>query len=246
MKLYSPSGKEIIDLKQWAECVRREHWKEGRSAYSVADFMLNHSGSKLLEERISFVLSQPVELERGTPEFRASFDRYRGNPSNLDLGIWGRVGTKSSLFVGLEAKVDEPFGSGTVCQRHRSAVKERIKNPRSNAVARIEGLLSNYFSDESDPCASKFSQVGYQLLTGTAGTAAMQADISVFYVLVFKTHLYDENKGRENLVDFESFIQAADGKALLQQGEDFQAHKIQVAGKPLVCIYDRRQMPDTA
>lgn len=245
MRVCSSAGKEITDLKQWAECVRKEHWKEGRSAYTLADFILNRNGSQFLEERISSVLSEPVKLEYATPEFHAKFDSYRGNPSNLDLGIWGPVGAKSSLFVGLEAKVDEQFGSGTVCQRYRSALNERIKNPRSRAVDRIEKLLSNYFSDESDPCASRFAEVGYQLLTGTAGTAAMHKDIAIFYVLVFKTHLYEEQKGRGNLADFENFIRAAESRVLIQGNGSFQAHEINVSGKPLVCIYDCFQMPGT-
>ena len=246
MRVYSSAEKEIIDLKQWAECVRKKHWKEGRSAYSLADFILNRDGSRFLEERLSSVLSEPVELQRATPEFRARFDSYRGNPSNLDLGTWGRVGATSSLFVGLEAKVDERFGSGTVCERYRSAIEERVKNARSKAVNRVEELLSIYFAEYDEPCGSGYSEVGYRLLTGTAGTVAAGQDHSVFYILAFKTHLYDEQKGRENLLDYEKFIEVSGGKPLVQKEGDLQAHEITVAGKQLVCIYDCFQMPDTA
>ena len=41
----------------------------------------------------------------------------------LDLGITGRTGSGESLFVGLEAKVDEPFGSETVGERYQKAIE---------------------------------------------------------------------------------------------------------------------------
>ena len=167
--------------------------------------ILSWNGTVLsvLEERISCVLSQPVKLQEAIPEFRASFDSYRGNPSNLDLGICGRVGSRS-LFVGLEAKVDEPFGDKTVCGRYKKAIHELRCNPRSQAHHRIKDLLSRYFAETRDPCDSIFSKIGYQLLTGTAGTIARNKDVSVFYILVFKTHKYDKLKGRDNQCVYET------------------------------------------
>ena len=225
-------------MEEWSGQVRPRHWKEGRSAYSLADFILNRDGSSFLEERISHVLAQPVKLAEATPEYRARFDSYQGNTSNLDLGIFGTAGSQHSLFVGIEAKVDERFGSGTVCQMYRSAGEKRIKTPSSKAAARIKGLLSNYFSEESEPCDSRFSEVGYQLLTGTAGTVATQMDFVVFYVMVFKTHLYDQVKGRDNRLDYERFIKGANGKVLMQDDDDFQAHEVTMAETRLVCVYD--------
>ena len=222
MRIVSPKGNPIATMEEWSSCVRPQHWKEGRSAYSLADFMLNREGSRILEDRISRVLNQPVDFEQATPEFRAKFDCYRGSPSNLDLGIAGRVGSGCSLFVGLEAKVDEGFGDKTVCQRHQSAVEERIKNPRSNAAARIERLLSHYFSEESSPCVSAFSDIGYQLLTGTAGTVATKKDVVVFYVMAFETHSYDKEKGWDNRIDYENFIQATKGNLRMKDGGRIQ------------------------
>lgn len=230
-------GEEVASMEQWAGCIRAAHWKPGRSAYSLADFIMNRNGTKVLDERISSVLGQPVVLERATIEYRARFDNL-GTPSNLDLGVFGRAGNESGLFVGLEAKVDEPFGSETVCERYRGAVSYLSRNPRSKAAKRIRGLLSGYFGETAEPCDSKFSDVGYQLLTGVAGTVAVGEDFSVFYVLVFKTDLYDEKKGRENRLDYEKFIAAAGGKSLTQGKGGFAAHEISVAGKRLICIYD--------
>ena len=58
-----------------------------------------------------------------------------GNPSNLDLGITGHVDRwplRPSLFVGVEAKVDETFGS-TVRSRYSSAMKTREAGKNTNA-----------------------------------------------------------------------------------------------------------------
>ncbi len=243
MRITTDKGTDIATLEQWRTCIRSGHWKQGRSAYSLADFILNRNGAKILESRISSVLSRPVRLEKAMPEYRARFDRYRGNPSNLDLGICGLVGSKSSLFVGLEAKVDESFGSGTVCERYQAAIRELSKNPRSQACDRVKNLLSLYFSDSSDPCDSRFSRVGYQLLTGPAGTVARQKDVSVFYVLVFRTSEYDEDKGRANREDFERFVEAASGKPLSGGEDGLDAYELKVGARQLICLYDYFQMP---
>ena len=221
-------------------------WRPARSAYSLADFILNRDGANTLRERISSVLNKPVELECATPEFPAKFDCYRGNPSNLDLGIFGSGGDETSLFVGLEAKVDEPFGDKTVCERFRAAICERNCNQESQAKDRVENLLSKYFADCAAPCDSKFSGVRYQLLTGTAGTAAMKQKTSVFYILVFKTDLYDKEKGKANCLDYGRFIEVMDGKALTRNSDLFRADKITVAGRSLICIYDHFQPANAA
>ena len=243
MQITGPKGNDLATMEDWGACVRGCHFKEGRSAYSLADFILNRDGAAILESRLSSVLSQPVKLQRAIPEFWASFDSYRGNTSNLDLGIFGTVGSKSSLFVGLEAKVDERFGNETVGERYQRAIREKSCKPQSRAYARVEDLLSSYFAESADPGVSRFSDVGYQLLTGTAGTIARQKDVSIFYVLVFKTSEYDERKGRVNQEVYEKFIEAAKGKTLTQSREGPRVHEITAAGKRLICIYDYFQFP---
>ena len=242
MQITSPKGNDIATMEDWSACVRGGHFKEGCSAYSLADFILNRNGAAILEERIAAVCAESVIFERATPEFRASFDSYRG-PSNPDLGIFGTVGSKSSLFVGLEAKVDEPFDGKTVGKRYQDAIREKSREPQSRAYARVEDLLSSYFAESAAPGVSRFSDVGYQLLTGTAGTIARQKDVSIFYILVFKTSEYDERKGRVNQEVYEKFIEAANGELLTQSREGPRVHQITAAGKRLICIYDYFQFP---
>ena len=140
-----------------------------------------------------------------------------GNPSNLDLGITGHVDRwplRPSLFVGVEAKVDETFGS-TVRSRYSSAMKTREAGKNTNAPERVKGLLLKYYSVKGSPDSSRFADIRYQLLTGTAGTVAAPGKVSVFYILVFRTSMYDERKGLANQQDYERFIEATRSKSLM-------------------------------
>ena len=237
LKVIDSRGDDIATLEQWSKPVRRSHWKQGRSAYSLADFIMNRNGAVHLESRISSVLSQPVSLEQGTPEYAARFDGYE-RPARLDLGICGRTSSGESLFVGLEAKVDEPFGSETVCGRYRKAVETLKCSPRSKAAARVKELLARYFTDADEPCESKFAGVGYQLLTATAGTVAVEADVSVFYVAVFRTLDYDEENGRKNQLDYDNFMSISGGECLIQGDTGFLAYQLTPDGRRLICFYE--------
>lgn len=246
MRIEDSRGKEISNLEQWRSRVfdgtqKIRHWKKGRSAYSLAEFILNRrKGAAYLENRLSSALSRHVKLEHATPEYLAKFDSYRGNPSNLDLGITGYVGGRAlrdSLFVGVEAKVDESFAS-TVSRRYASAMKTRENGMNTNAPERVEELLSKYFLVNDPPDSSRFASIRYQLLTGTAGTIATPSNVSVFYILVFRTSLYDERRGLANQRDYEKFIEAARGRSLMQDGQDFRADELNLSGDRLVCIYD--------
>ena len=201
---------------------------------------MDRKGAAYLETRMSSVLSQRVKLEQGTPEYLAKFDSYPGNPSNLDLGVTGhveRLTLSTSLFVGVEAKVDETFG-GTVRSRYSSAMKRREAGKSTNAPERVKGLLSKYFSVQRSPDYSRFANIRYQLLTGTAGTVAAPGEVSMFYILVFRTSMYDERRGLSNLQDYESFVEAAHGKLLTRDGKKFRADELELVGKRLVCVYD--------
>ena len=245
MRVVDSQGQRISNLIEWRSRIfdgtsKEKDWKKGRSAYSLAEFIMDRKGAAYLEARMSSVLSQHIELEQATPEYLAKFDSYPGNPSNLDLGITGhveRLPVKASLFVGVEAKVDETFGS-TVRSRYSSAMNRRDAGKRTNAPERVKGLLSKYFSVRGSPDSSRFADIRYQLLTGTAGTVAASGEISVFYVLVFRTSMYDERRGLSNLQDYESFVEAAHGKPLMRDCKEFRADELDLVGKRLVCVYD--------
>ena len=245
MKIVDSRDQTISNLTEWRSRIfdgtsKEKDWKKGRSAQSLAEFIMDRNGASYLEKRISAVLSRQVMLEQAKPEYLARFDSYPGNPSNLDLGITGylkRSSLKEGLFVGVEAKVDEPF-AGTVRSRYSSAMKTREAGKNTNAPERVKELLANYFSVKESPDSSRFADIRYQLLTGTAGTVATPYDVSVFYILVFRTSLYNERKGFKNRQDYEHFVAAAHGRFLMQDGRSFRSDELQLEGKRLVCVYD--------
>ena len=246
MRVVDSRGRRISSLDEWRSLVfdgtsKSRHWRKGRSAYSLTEFVMDHrKGAAYLERRISSVLARSVKLEVATPEYLAKFDSYPGGPSNLDIGITGHVGCSAPrprLFVGVEAKVDETFGS-TVDSRYASAVKDMKDGKRTNAPERVKELLSEYFSVSGSPETSRFVGIRYQLLTGTAGTVSASGEVSVFYILVFRTSMYDEEKGLANQRDYERFLEAARARPLMRDGEGFRAEELRLDEKRLVCIYD--------
>lgn len=245
MKIVDSRNQTIPNLPEWRRRIfdgtsKEKDWKKGRSAHSLAEFIMDRNGASYLKQRISAVLSRQVMLEQATPEYLARFDSYPGNPSNLDLGITGYVKQstlKEDLFVGVEAKVDETFGR-TVRNRYSSAIKTREAGRNTNAPERVRELLSNYSSIKDSPGSSRFADIRYQLLTGTAGTVATPHQVCVFYVLVFRTSMYDERKGSKNRRDYESFVEAAHGKLLMRDDRKFRADVLDLRGKRLVCVYD--------
>jgi hypothetical protein len=236
MRIEDSSGKEIRTLDEWAKTYdtpqQSHQWKKHRSAYSVADFVLNYEGCDHLQQRVSMVLGESVTLERAIPEFEQRFDQY-GKGRMHDLAVFGTSEGSQSVFVGLEAKVDEPFGA-TVLDSYLKAKSRQIVGEPTNAPERIEKLLELHFS-EAD--ASMFD-LRYQLLYATAGTLAANADISILYVAVFKTPLYDETIGAENYRDYVHFVNKVGGQPIKLSDKGAIAHQLSLGGRKLICIYE--------
>ena len=221
-------------MAEWAAIHKPIHWREGRSAHTVADFILHRNGAAHLESRLAETLGEEVAINAITPELQVKFDRFGGRGRMHDLGVSATAG-RSSLFVGVEAKVDERFGDN-VKKRYQSAKRALARNSSSNAVTRIEKLLTRFAPPLSLDSAG---DLRYQLVHGTVGTIAAQQtdkrpyDGYVFYVLVFQTGLYDAPTGESNYADFQRFIQRVSGQELSPL-----AHRIIVDGRELTCIYE--------
>lgn len=80
--------------------------------------------------------------------------------------------------------------------------------------------------------------IRYQLLYATAGTLAANADISIMYIAVFKTPLYDESIGAENYRDYVRFVNKAGAQPIKLDDNGVLAHEVTLGGKSLICLHE--------
>jgi hypothetical protein len=235
MRIETSHGNEITNLEDWAKLYdtpqSSRQWKVGRSAHSTAEFFLNKNGAQILQDRVSEAIGTSFDVKRIVPEYEVRFDNF-GRGRMHDLGIFGTTTGGQSVFVGVEAKVDETFGA-SVRDTYLTMKAKQITGATTNAPKRIEKLLAMHFQA---PNLSMFD-IRYQLLYATAGTIAAGADISVLFIAVFKTALYNESIGVDNYRDYIQFIGRVGGTPLQLPNKKVQGHELVLQGKRLVCLH---------
>ena len=234
MRVEDFKGNELTSMDDWQSLHEPDKWKPGRSAYSVADFIVNQSGAEKLRERLSSVLGEPVAFLKLVPEYEVRFDRY-GKGRFHDLGIRGNTASRGSLFVGVEAKVDETFGK-YVGDEWREANELLERGENTNKPQRIQELCARFGG--APRITEDSSEIRYQLLYGVAGTIDAGADASVLYVAVFRTDAYDASIGEANRRDYLRFIECAGGEPIGSGGGGASAHLLTLSDKRLVSIYE--------
>jgi len=201
-------GNTISNLAEWQNFVfsgkKTKHWKKERSAYSLADFIINNSGEQKIVELVADQINENFTLDIAHPEYEARFDKY-GHGREHDLAIFGKTDSGKKIFIGVEAKVDESFGDTIASAYHKAKAKELNELP-TNAPIRIEKLLNFNFKLIK---ASDFD-LRYQLLFSTAGTLCIDADIHILLILVFKTNDYNVKKGDKNYKYLEAFLKKSE------------------------------------
>ena len=225
----------LTNLDDWGSLVfsgkKKIHWKKERSAYSLANFILNQNGIATIQQVISPYINEDFNFETGSPEFEARFDNY-GHGREHDFAIWGRTASDKKIFVSIEAKVDETFGDSIALANKKAIAKIELGQP-SNTPKRIEELLKFNFEkvEEQD------YQLRYQLLFSTAGTLCIDAEYHLMLVLVFKTESYNTLIGKENFNDLMCFLERANAVNL---GNN--AFHLSKANKQLTVIYKEIEM----
>ncbi|MFT5043621.1 MAG: hypothetical protein ACI8UP_000584 [Porticoccaceae bacterium] len=105
MRIETPTGDEINSFDDWAKIYdtpkEKIHWKEGRSAYSAAEFMMNQNGEEYIRLRVSDTLGKSITFDRAIPEHEVRFDKF-GKGRTHDIGMYGTTDTGESIFVGVE------------------------------------------------------------------------------------------------------------------------------------------------
>lgn len=192
-------------------------WEDGKSAASLGKYVFEKEGMDKIRELISSFLPHIDRqinhwyIEECDFEHETKFDSYTPGRKH-DLALFGKTDNGKSVFVGIEAKVNESFDSRTIQKAYCDGLINRANGGNSKLPARIESLIKrNNFklqSGEKKCFLPDYLKLKYQLLFSTLGTAKEDCDICIFLVLVFKTKLYKENAGTQNYTDYLHFMNA--------------------------------------
>lgn len=241
MKYFDSYNNPIATLDDWEQQIfkatkKEKHWKVGRSAHSIADYMMNKNGEQTIKEIVAELLSEDVILERATPELEIRFDKY-GHGREHDLGIFGRtVKSDKSIFIGVESKVDESFNE-TILDSYLKAKSKTLSGISTNSDTRIEELLGKHYSEVTP----EHFNLRYQLLYSTVGTLNAEienkpTDIAILFIIVFKTNLYDEVLGLENYKDYARFVKSLNGQKI-KNSFNIDIRELIIDGRTLYSIY---------
>ena len=98
------------DWERVFSAAKPKDWKKGRSAQSLAAFMMKKDGFACIRSLVGEAIGKPIdEIEKVTIEGRVAFDNYNHSREH-DLAVVARTESNQSVFIGVEAKVDESFG----------------------------------------------------------------------------------------------------------------------------------------
>jgi hypothetical protein len=227
-------GTEVRNINDWYSIFKssrkESHWKDGRSAKSLADFMMNGHGQTFIRNIVRDLLKEDVSFENAIPECEMRFDNY-GHGREHDLAIWGTTASNKKVFIGIEAKVDEPFNE-TIGDAYISAKIRELNGKETNAPQRIEELLKRHFKQ----IKPEYFKLRYQLFYATAGTLAAKADISIMLIIVFETNLYNKVIGIKNYNDYIRFINSINSNRIFSN-TGIDIHELQIGESSLYSIY---------
>jgi len=233
MTLTNQEGRPIRTLEGWYALAPPKkpvlQWKDGRSAKECAKAWLRSGVPAVPEELLALLNTHPLTQgfigHRAAPEAIIRLDYLRGEHRNADMLLVGEAQGRKVL-VTVEAKVDEEFGS--VLGEYYDA----SPRPRSRVQDRIDGLVAAMFGKKLD---EEIRALRYQLLHGTAETLAAagneDAEVAVFLVHVFKTHLCDPVKAERNRADWDRFLRLLEkGLSNTGRAQDQEVQQGGVAG----------------
>lgn len=201
--------KEIRNKAEWEDAFRAAYgnkkdapWEVGYSGERLADDFINttpSSGERTIINMIRFFLGQDkcLNLDHAEIEHLSKFDFHR-HPRQQDLGIWGEV-EKTPFFVGVEAKVNEPFGNNDLAKQSIEAQKTQSNKDRYDRL--IEDFLSKYNPGD-------YNGLRYQLLHYLAGSFR-EPDCGIIFmpVIVYVNNsVYNKTDGEINKQAYEDFM----------------------------------------
>ena len=227
-KKHNEEIKSINDWKRYASPKGQDkQWVIGRSAYSMADFAINHN--EKFNKVITDILNEcEIDIQDFVcePEAVAGLGKgmKRGGARNHDLLMRGT----NNCVIGIEAKVSETFDANF------GDVQKKQGNNNDTRASELKKFLTPN---------KDVDKIGYQLFTATRGTmiSAMTAgdryENAILLIIVFvgdiklnngETQEKYEDTIKKNYDDFEKFLCAtgADDNGKIQR---------EIEGKTIKC-----------
>lgn len=226
----SPKWQIVNNVSGWIKSFESsKKVEEGRSALSLAKFCSDSSVEEKFKDMLRPIFQQKdFVLHTAQPEKSSRFDDYKKQRIH-DLAIYGEtVVDGKSIFVGVEAKVNETYNS-TLARVYSRANRDKLNGKNTNIPNRIEDLICNYFND--CPQMSTDSPIRYQLLYAIAGTICEQKDYNILLLLTFKTEKYDYRAAQRNKKDLMDILNLIKYE-ILSDG----CYKCTIGGKTLYII----------
>lgn len=236
------------------EVDKKTHWSEGYSAYSLGLFFTSGNGERWLSSLEKSLFGFDLEHTSAEIEHASKLDSYKGGQRMQDLAIWGKTPNGKTCFIGIEAKVLEPFGESSVYDSYVAGLEEREKrNPRSNKAKRVYETVDYLFKGKK-PNDEEIKNLRYQLMHYFKASVLEApsllesakplnsnreiADIVILPVLVFNTEHYKTNPelAKDNYEDYLSFINAL-GCIKSRYGEHDVYHTI-IDGRDVFSVYE--------
>lgn len=195
---------EIRSVDDWFKVAppkgKDKQWKDGYSAKELAKYIVEENHNRMPAEIREVIKSAEIEDDFycWVPEYITGLPG-RGGGRNHDLAI-----ISNSAFIGVEAKVNEPYGDKIGEWLGKGGENGKNREKRLNALYRI--ITGN----DDVKKVSNYKELRYQLFSGLAGTiieAKKQGKKkAVFLVIDFLIDCDEENE--QNRKDFEEFCKA--------------------------------------
>lgn len=219
MKVIGKRGQEITRWEDWERPARPvEHWVAGHSAMEIARAFFR-SGTAALPEPLVALLGGHgafvgFDAAEARPEHQTALPPAGASgPRNHDVWLCGNV-VGRPVRIGIEAKADEPFDE-PVWVKVAEAAKRIAEGKGSDAPERMAILGAMLFGASFDAGIPAYASIGYQLVSGLAGTAVQAArdgaSLAAFVVYEFSTPLTRATEQTKNAMALDAFVRVLPG-----------------------------------
>ena len=186
-------GSVLTSHAEWLDRIDPKNLQPGTSAPTLAAAWAG------IVELYGVLHNQPsltrFTIDEIVVEAQTTFDEFPSGPRNHDLVVRGSLPDRARAVVCVEAKAGEDLGT-TIAAQRVEAERAKAANPRSNATARLDGLLRRFVSPDHPP--EETDRLRYQLLTALAGTIAEASAIGAAHA-VLMLHDFRTDERRDDL-----------------------------------------------